>query len=90
MTQWQIKWDSRALKELKKFDKQAQKDIIHYLKTRIGTTDFPRRFGKVLLSDKARLWRYRVKNYRIICNIEDEQLVVLVLRTSHRKDVYQL
>ncbi len=90
MTQWQIEWDSRALKELKKLDKQAQKDIIHYLKTRIATEDSPRRFGKALLGNKAGLWRYRVKNYRIICNLEDDNLVVLVLRTSHRKDVYQL
>ncbi|MCL1079455.1 type II toxin-antitoxin system RelE/ParE family toxin [Parashewanella spongiae] len=90
MAQWQIEWDSRALKELKKLDKQVQKDIIHYLKTRISTEESPRRFGKALLGNKAGLWRYRVKNYRIICNIEDDTLVVLVLRTSHRKDVYQL
>ncbi len=90
MTQWKIEWDTRALKELKKLDKQTQKDIIHYLKTRIATEDSPRRFGKALLGNKAGLWRYRVKNYRIICNLEDDNLVVLVLRTSHRKDVYQL
>ncbi len=89
MTQWHIEWDSRALKELKKLDKQAQKEIIHYLKTRIATEDLPRRFGKALLGNKAGLWRYRVKNNRIICNLEDDNLAVLILRTSHRKDVYQ-
>lgn len=86
---WQVSWDERALKELKKIDKQAQKDIIHYLKTRIATVDSPRRFGKALIGNKAGLWRYRVKDYRLICNIEDNHLVVLVLRASHRKNVYE-
>ena len=85
---WVIEWDERAVKELKKLDKQAQKDIIQYLKTRIATEESPRRFGKALIGDKAGLWRYRVKDYRIICNIEDDNLVVLVVRTSHRKNVY--
>lgn len=90
MTQlWQVDWDERALKELKKLDKQAQKDIIHYLKTRIATTHSPRRFGKALIGNKVGLWRYRVKDYRLICNIEDGNLVVLVLRASHRKNVYE-
>lgn len=43
---WQVSWDERALKELKKIDKQAQKDIIGYLKNRIATEESPRRFGK--------------------------------------------
>lgn len=86
--QWQVEWDERALKELKKLDKQAQKDIIHYLKSRIATEESPQRFGKALVGDKAGLWRYRIKDYRLICNIEDGNLVVLVLRASHRKNVY--
>lgn len=85
---WTIEWDERAVKELKKLDKQIQRDILHYLKSRIATDESPRRFGKALLGDKAGLWRYRVKDYRIICLIEDGNLVVLVLKTSHRKVVY--
>lgn len=85
---WMIEWDERAVKELKKLDKQAQKDIIQYLKSRIATDESPRRFGKALIGDKSGLWRYRVKDYRILCNIEDGNLVVLVLRASHRKNVY--
>lgn len=62
--------------------------IIQYLKSRIATDESPRRFGKALVGDKSGLWRYRVKDYRILCNIEDRKLVVLVLRASHRKNVY--
>ena len=86
---WQVAWDERALKELKKIDKQAQKDIIGYLKERIATEESPRRFGKALVGNKAGLWRYRIKDYRLICNIENGNLVVLVLRASHRKNVYE-
>ena len=86
---WQVEWDERALKELKKIDKQAQKDIIGYLKTRIATEESPKRFGKALVGNKVGLWRYRIKDYRLICNIEDGNLVVLVLRASHRKNVYE-
>ena len=86
---WQVAWDERALKELKKLDKQAQSDIIGYLKNRIVTEESPRRFGKALVGNKAGLWRYRIKDYRLICNIEDGNLVVLVLRASHRKNIYE-
>lgn len=86
---WQVEWDERALKELKKIDKQAQKDIIGYLKKRIATEESPRRLAKALVGNKAGLWRYRIKDYRLICNIEDGNLVVLVLRASHRKNVYE-
>ena len=85
---WRIEWDERAFKELKKIDKQTQKDIIQYLKTRLATNESPRRFGKALVGNKAGLWRYRIKDYRVVGNIEDSKLVVLVLRTSHRKNVY--
>lgn len=85
---WTIEWDERAVKELKQLDRQAQKEIIQYLKSRIATEESPRRFGKALLGNKVGLWRYRVNDYRIICQIEDNALVVLVLKTSHRKEVY--
>ena len=85
---WKIEWDDRARKELRKIDKQIQKEILNYLRTRIATSESPRRFGKQLVGNKAGLWRYRIKDYRLICNIEDGHLVVLVLRASHRKNIY--
>lgn len=85
---WQVEWDARALKELKKIDKLAQKDIIAYLRKRIATEDSPHRFGKPLLGNKTGLWRYRIKDYRLISKIEDNQMLVLVLRVGHRKAVY--
>lgn len=85
---WQVEWDARALKELKKIDRQAQKDVINFLKKRIATQESPKRFGKALLGNKSGLWRYRIRDYRLICKMEDNKMVVVVLRVGHRKAVY--
>ena len=85
---WTVEWDERARKELRKLDKKLQKDILTYLRERIAVDADPRRFGKPLSYDKHGLWRYRVQNARIICYIDDNELVVLVLRTNYRKHVY--
>ncbi len=86
---WNVEWDDAAVTELRKLDKQAQKDILRYFRERITTDDNPRRFGKQLSRELTGLWRYRVRNYRMICNIEDDNLIVLVLCVGHRKDVYE-
>lgn len=86
---WIVEFDDAARKELRKLDRQAQQEILRYLRERIATDEDPRRFGKTLSRELAGLWRYRIQNYRIICNIEDQKLTVLVLRVGHRKDVYE-
>ena len=86
---WTVEFDDAAAKELRKLDKQTQQEILRYFRKRIATDEDPRRFGKPLSHDLAGLWRYRVRNYRMICNIEDGKLLVLVLRVGHRKDVYE-
>ncbi len=85
---WVYRFDERALKELKKLDRQAQKEIIAYLGDRVAGTGNPRRFGKALRADLSGLWRYRVGDYRILCQIQDRQLLVLVISVGHRKNVY--
>ena len=86
---WKIEWDDAAVKELRKLDRQAQQDILRYFRKRIATDEDPRRFGKPLSRNLAGLWRYRVRHYRMICQIENENLIVLVLRVGHRKDIYE-
>ena len=86
---WTVEFDDAAAKELRKLDRQAQIDILHYFRERIATDEDPRRFGKPLSGDLAGLWRYRMRDYRMICNIEDDKLIVLVVRVAHRKDVYE-
>ncbi len=79
---WTVEFDDAAAKELRKLDKQTQQEILRYFRKRIATNEDPRRFGKPLSRDLAGLWRYRVRNYRMICNIEDGNLLVLVLRVG--------
>ncbi len=86
---WLIEFDDAAAKELRKLDKQVQSDILKFLRERIATDEDPRRFGKPLSRSLAGLWRYRIRDYRLVCSIEDDKLVVLVLRAAHRKDVYE-
>jgi mRNA interferase RelE/StbE len=85
---WAYSLDERALHELQKLDRQAQKDIIAYLDKRIATKNDPRRFGKPLKANLTGLWSYRVRDYRILCQIKDGMLLVLVVSVGHRKNVY--
>lgn len=86
---WVYRFDHRALKELKKLGKQTQREIIAYLDERVKSDEDPRRFGKGLKSELAGLWRYRVGDYRILCQIVDEQLIVLVIAVGHRRNIYE-
>ena len=86
---WVCKFDRRALRELNKLDSQSQQKILAYLEERIELDADPRRFGKRLKANLAGLWRYRVGNYRIICQIVDNELIVLVLAVGHRKTIYE-
>jgi len=86
---WTVSFEPRAEKELEKLDRQVQRRVVRFLRERIEAGSDPRDTGKPLHGEKRDLWRYRVGDYRIICRIEDAELVVLVVRVSHRKDVYR-
>ena len=73
---------------MKKLGRPAQREILKYLDERIATEEDPRRFGKALRGELAGLWRYRVGDYRMICSLKEGQMLVLVLRVGHRRDVY--
>jgi mRNA interferase RelE/StbE len=86
---WTVEFDDRARRELRKLDAKVQKAILRYLRERIAGSADPRRFGKPLRRNLAGLWRYRVDDYRLICRIEDERIVVVVLQVGHRREVYE-
>jgi mRNA interferase RelE/StbE len=85
---WVYRFDERALKELKKLGTGAQREILSYLDNRIAGPSSPRRFVNGLKADLAGLWRYRVGDYRILCQIKDREVLVLVVPVGHRKDIY--
>ena len=86
---WKVEFDDRALKELRKLDPPVQREILRFLRQRVATPDKPKRFGKPLSGDRLGLWRYRIGSYRLICRIEENRIVVLVLGVGHRKDVHR-
>ncbi|WP_174889601.1 type II toxin-antitoxin system RelE family toxin [Candidatus Williamhamiltonella defendens] len=86
---WKIKYADSALKSLKKMDRQNAKRIVDYLDKRIASSDDPRIFGKSLKGDLGEFWRYRIGDYRVLCEIIDEELIILVATIGHRREVYE-
>jgi mRNA interferase RelE/StbE len=86
---WRVEITRAAEKQIQKLSRTAQESIIRFLRERVQPADNPRQWGKPLHGDKGGLWRYRVGDYRLICDIQDERITVLVLRVGHRKDVYR-
>jgi len=74
---------------MRHLDQKVQREILLYFRDRIATVDDPRRFGKQLGGDSCGLWRYRLGAYRMVCRIEDDRLIVLVVRVGHRGRVYR-
>jgi mRNA interferase RelE/StbE len=86
---WRVEISRSAEKQIQKLDRSAQGLIIRFLRERVQAADNPRQWGKPLHGDKGGLWRYRVGDYRLICEMQDERVTVLVVRVGHRKDVYR-
>ena len=80
-----------ADRELSKLDAQHRKRILKFLHERVAKLDDPRSIGEALHvgSQLGEFWKYRVGDYRLICRIEDDRLVVLVLRVGHRREIYR-
>jgi mRNA interferase RelE/StbE len=85
---WTVEVSSFAEKQLRKLDRPIQKRLIDWLEDRIEGCKNPRHFGEPLRGEMAGLWRYRIGDYRIICEIQDQQLVVLALAVGHRREIY--
>ena len=73
-------------RQFKKLDKFTQKRIKSYLE---NIVDNPRAKGKILTANRSGQWRYRIGNYRVIVNIQDEELIILTLEVGHRKEIYK-
>jgi mRNA interferase RelE/StbE len=87
---WKVELSAAADRELSKLDAQHTRRILTFLHERVAKLDDPRTIGKALHGSRlGEFWKYRVGSYRLICKIEDNRLVVLVLRVGHRKEVYR-
>ncbi|MBF0806495.1 MULTISPECIES: type II toxin-antitoxin system RelE/ParE family toxin [unclassified Streptococcus] len=76
-------------KQLKKMDKHVRLMLVKDMKKRLDGLENPRQIGKALVGNKKDLWRYRLGNYRIICDIRDNEMIVLAVEVGHRKEIYK-
>lgn len=87
---WKIELSEQAERDLTKLDRQHSRRILKFLRDRIAELENPRSIGKALQGPRfGELWRYRVGDFRIICKMEDDRLVVLVVRIGQRKEIYR-
>jgi mRNA interferase RelE/StbE len=85
---WKIDLSSNALKQLRKLDTPVANRILKFLRDRIEKLDDPRKIGERLQGPLGEFWKYRVGDYRVICSLQDDKLVVWVVRIGHRSEVY--
>ena len=86
---WTIEFDPGAVRDLRHLDRQHQRRIMAFLRNRIEPLDNPRSVGAALTGPFRQLWKYRVGDFRIICDIQDQQIKILVVRIGHRREIYR-
>ena len=87
---YNVELSEPAERELGKLDASQAKRILKFLHQRVAKLDDPRSIGEALHGSRLGVfWKYRVGDYRLICKIEDDRLIVLVLRVGHRKEIYR-
>lgn len=89
MKKYSFLLSKRAKKELGKLDKSVQSLIVSWIRKNIKDSSDPRVHGKALMGDKKGYWRYRVGNYRIIAEINDDEFVIIAVTIAHRSEVYE-
>lgn len=85
---WKVIFDNRARKELRKIASVDQERLLKWIRLNLATDQDPRRIGISLKGTMQGLWRYRIDAYRIICQIRDKVIAILVIRVRHRPDSY--
>ncbi len=84
---WQVSFTKKAAKEFSKLEHQQQQAIVNYLDKVVAAGD-PYRFGKPLVAKLSGFWRYRVGKYRIICDIQEQELIIEVITVAKRDKIY--
>ena len=87
---WKIEFDPTAVDELARLDRPVQKRILKALRERISPLADPRSIGEALRGNQlGSFWKYRIGDYRLICEIRDDVILILVLRIGHRRQIYR-
>lgn len=86
---FKVEYTVSAIKELKKFDKYTQRMIFNWIDKNLEGCADPRVHGKALVANRKGQWRYRIGDYRLLCEIKDEELIILTIHIGHRREVYK-
>ncbi|MDO5414810.1 MAG: type II toxin-antitoxin system RelE/ParE family toxin [Bacillota bacterium] len=85
---YRVAFTEKALKSLKKLDPNVSKMLLAWVRKNLEDCTDPRQHGKALVGDHSGQWRYRVGDYRLIAEIKDDEIIILVLNIGHRKNIY--
>ena len=85
---YKVEFTQRALKDLKKLDKQTAALILGWVRKNLEGCEDPRQHGRGLTANRSGEWRYRVGDYRLLAEIKDNVVTILILNVGHRRDVY--
>lgn len=86
--QYKVRYTPTAIKQLSKLDKHTQKLIYAWIDKNLQGCENPRQYGKGLTANRNGQWRYRIGDYRLICEIENDEMIILALSVGHRRDIY--
>jgi len=86
---YNVTYTSKAIKQLMKMDKGIQRLIYAWIDKNLQGCENPRLHGKSLVGDKSGQWRYRIGDYRLICEIHDKEITILVLEAGYRREIYE-
>ena len=84
-----VEYTKRAIKQLKKLDKQTSALLLGWIEKNLVDCDNPRQFGKGLTANRKGEWRYRIGDYRLVADIQDAKIIILILNIGHRRDIYK-
>ena len=87
--EYEVVFTEKALKSLKKMDKHISSLIIGWVEKNLQGCANPRQFGKGLIANRSGQWRYRIGDYRLLADIQDEKIIILIINVGHRRDIYE-
>lgn len=85
---YKVEYTAQAVKQLKKLDKHTAALIYGWIDKNLVDCENPRLHGKGLTANRSGQWRYRIGNYRLIAEIQDEKITILILNIGHRREIY--
>lgn len=86
---YELKYEAKAVRQIKKLDPATRKLIRSWIEKNLLNTSDPRQHGKALTGTLGQYWRYRVGDYRILAEINDTEIVIIIIEIGHRREIYR-